>query len=35
LLEFSAYWGTVVTGVVIISAVAIGGFVKRRQLNET
>ncbi|MEP6664434.1 MAG: ABC transporter permease, partial [Verrucomicrobiota bacterium] len=28
LLEFSAYWGTVVTGVVIIAAVAIGGLVK-------
>jgi len=31
LLEFSAYWGTVVTGVVIIAAVAIGGLVKRKQ----
>ncbi len=31
LLEFSAYWGTVVTGAVIIAAVAIGGWVKRRQ----
>ncbi len=30
LLEFSAYWGTVVTGVVIIAAVAIGGFVKKQ-----
>ena len=30
LLEFSAYWGTVVTGVVIIAAVAIGGLVKRQ-----
>lgn len=30
LLEFSAYWGTVVTGVVIIAAVAIGGWVKRQ-----
>ncbi|HUR46038.1 MAG TPA: ABC transporter permease [Candidatus Saccharimonadales bacterium] len=29
LLEFSAYWGTVVTGVVIIAAVTIGGLVKR------
>jgi hypothetical protein len=29
LLEFSAYWGTVVTGVVIVAAVAIGGLVKR------
>ena len=29
LLEFSAYWGTVVTGVVIIAAVAIGGLVKK------
>jgi ribose/xylose/arabinose/galactoside ABC-type transport system permease subunit len=29
LLEFSAYWGTVVTGVVIIAAVAIGGAVKK------
>src|SRR6185503_10528056 len=31
LLEFSAYWGTVVTGAVIIAAVAIGGWVKRKQ----
>ncbi|MSU63120.1 MAG: ABC transporter permease [Pedosphaera sp.] len=30
LLEFSAYWGTVVTGAVIIAAVAIGGFVKKQ-----
>ena len=30
LLEFSAYWGTVVTGVVIIAAVAVGSWVKRR-----
>ena len=30
LLGFSAYWGTVVTGVVIIAAVAIGGLVKRQ-----
>lgn len=30
LLELSAYWGTVVTGVVIIAAVAIGGLVKKR-----
>ncbi len=30
LLEFSAYWGTVVTGAVIIAAVAIGGLVKRQ-----
>jgi len=30
LLELSAYWGTVVTGVVIIAAVAIGGFVKKQ-----
>ena len=30
LLEFSAYWGTVVTGAVIIAAVAIGGLVKRK-----
>ena len=30
LLEFSAYWGTLVTGVVIIVAVAIGGLVKSR-----
>ena len=30
LLEFSAYWGTVVTGVVIIAAVAIGGLVKKQ-----
>jgi ribose transport system permease protein len=29
LLEFSAYWGTVVTGIVIIAAVAIGGAVKK------
>ncbi len=29
LLELSAYWGTVVTGVVIIAAVAIGGLVKK------
>jgi ribose transport system permease protein len=29
LLEFSAYWGTVVSGIVIIAAVAIGGLVKR------
>jgi ribose transport system permease protein len=34
LLEFSAYWGTVVTGVVIIAAVAIGGFVKRQQQRQ-
>jgi len=31
LLEFSAYWGIVVTGAVIIAAVAIGGWVKRKQ----
>ena len=30
LLAFSAYWGTVVTGAVIIAAVAIGGWVKRQ-----
>lgn len=30
LLEFSAYWGTVVTGAVIIAAVAIGGLVKKQ-----
>ena len=30
LLELSAYWGTVVTGAVIIAAVAIGGLVKRQ-----
>ena len=30
LLELSAYWGTVVTGAVIIIAVAIGGLVKKR-----
>ena len=30
LLEFSAYWSTIVTGVVIIAAVAIGGWVKRQ-----
>ena len=30
LLELSANWGTVATGVVIIAAVAIGGWVKRR-----
>jgi len=30
LLELSAYWGTVVTGVVIIAAVAIGGLVKKQ-----
>lgn len=30
LLELSAYWGAVVTGVVIIAAVAIGGFVKKQ-----
>ena len=30
LLGFSAYWGTVATGVVIIAAVAIGGWVKRQ-----
>ena len=30
LLGFSAYWGTVVTGAVIIAAVAIGGLVKRQ-----
>jgi ribose transport system permease protein len=29
LLEFSAYWGAIVTGIVIIAAVAIGGLVKR------
>lgn len=29
LLAFSAYWGTVVTGAVIIAAVAVGGLVKR------
>ena len=29
LLEFSSYWGIVVTGVVIIAAVAIGGLVKK------
>lgn len=29
LLQLSAYWGTVVTGVVIIAAVAIGGLVKK------
>jgi hypothetical protein len=28
LLELSAYWAAVVTGAVIIAAVAIGGFVK-------
>jgi len=31
LLEFSAYWGIVVTGAVIIAAVAIGGWVKKQQ----
>src|SRR5262245_42225895 len=31
LLEFSAYWAAVVTGVVIISAVAIGALVKKTQ----
>jgi ribose transport system permease protein len=30
LLELSAYWGTVVTGIVIIAAVAIGGLVKKQ-----
>jgi len=30
LLELSAYWGTVVTGAVIIAAVAFGGLVKRQ-----
>jgi ribose transport system permease protein len=30
LLELSAYWGAVVTGVVIIAAVAIGGLVKKQ-----
>ncbi len=30
LLDFSAYWGTVATGVVIITAVAIGGVVKKQ-----
>ena len=30
LLELSAYWGTVVTGVVIIAAVAIGSWVKKQ-----
>ena len=30
LLEFSSYWGIVVTGVVIIAAVAIGGLVKKQ-----
>ncbi|MBI3413726.1 MAG: ABC transporter permease [Verrucomicrobia bacterium] len=30
LLELSAYWGTVVTGAVIIAAVAIGGLVKKQ-----
>jgi len=30
LLELSAYWGTVVTGMVIIAAVAIGGLVKKQ-----
>jgi ribose transport system permease protein len=30
LLELSAYWAAVVTGAVIIAAVAIGGFVKNR-----
>jgi len=30
LLELSAYWGTVVTGAVIIAAVAIGGFVRKQ-----
>jgi ribose/xylose/arabinose/galactoside ABC-type transport system permease subunit len=37
LLEFSAYWSTIVTGVVIIAAVAIGGWVKRpmKETNET
>lgn len=34
LLEFSAYWGTVVTGVVIIAAVAIGGLVKKQWSNR-
>src|SRR2546426_523659 len=31
LLELSAYWGTVVTGAVIIAAVAIGGFVEKQK----
>src|SRR5262245_46072307 len=31
LLEFSAYWAAVVTGAVIIAAVAIGGLVKKTQ----
>ncbi len=31
LLEFSAYWGAVVTGVVIIAAVAIGGLAKKTE----
>jgi len=31
LLEFSAYWAAVVTGTVIIAAVAIGGLVKKAQ----
>jgi len=30
LLEFSAYWAAIVTGTVIIAAVAIGGWVKRQ-----
>jgi ribose/xylose/arabinose/galactoside ABC-type transport system permease subunit len=30
LLEFSAYWGTVVTGAVIIAAVAVSNFVRKR-----
>ena len=30
LLELSAYWGTVVTGAVIIAAVAVGGLVKKQ-----
>ncbi len=31
LLELSAYWGTVVTGIVIIAAVAIGGLAKKTE----
>jgi len=34
LLEFSAYWGTVVTGAVTIAAVAIGGWVKRQRREQ-
>jgi len=34
LLEFSAYWGTVVTGVVIIAAVAVGNWVKGQRKDR-